>query len=151
MLDKIIEYIAGDPVLLFMPMLILVNLISGVIAAIKTKTFQAKKLPNFMYIGVLIMVFLIIINILNQATTESEFGAFAVTGVQGIKGAAWLGAVIYYIASIVKNFKTLGMPVSKDLDEKLDNLTEGTGNSVTNPPDTANQDGDTTNNEGENL
>ena len=124
MLDTIFDYISSDPVLTFMPILITINLILGVVTSIKKREFQLKKLANFMCNGLMIVGFLIVMNLLYHATLTNDFGDVAVYGIQGLRAAAWVGSAGYYLSSILSNLYALGMPKIHLFDKKLSEINE---------------------------
>ncbi len=103
-----------------LPLVILFHVILGVLAAIKSKTFKFDKLISFMKMGTLIFVFLIMLDILYQSSLESNLGYIFITGTEGLRGASWISAMIYYVYNIYESFKKLGMPKLKNLEQELE-------------------------------
>lgn len=119
-MENIINSIARDPILIYLPILIIVHLIIGIITAIKTKTFKFKELPNFIFKGTLIIVFMVLVNSAKAVVENNALGDVAVAGITGLWGTAWLAVLLYYLAAIYKNLVTLGCPKLPILEKKLE-------------------------------
>jgi phage-related holin len=109
----------GNKLFIVLAILIMVNLIAGIIAAIKQKIFTFSKIPDFMTKGVLIMVFILIVEYMYDAFTASNLGSFAVGSMEVLRVAAWVSTATYYLSKIYTNFRVLGMPRVKEIEEHL--------------------------------
>jgi hypothetical protein len=118
--------LTNNPVICLLPFIIIVHIILGICAAVKQKRFQVKNLPDFMIKGLVFYGFLLILDITYSSFTESDLGSVAITGVQTLRGIAWLAIVGYYIAKIYGNLVDLGMPRLKKVENELENELEKT-------------------------
>ena len=123
-MDAIFTALANDPVIVYLPIIIIIHIILGIAAAIKTKTFQVKELPNFIYKGALIFIFMALLNYTKVVATVNEMGDIVTTDITVLLGAAWLAVMIYYLYGIYKNLCALGMPKFIKFEKKVKEVAE---------------------------
>ncbi len=121
-MEGVISAMTNDPVLIFLPILIAIEVILGIIVAIRSKTFDIKKLPKFMINGVLYLGFMIVMNLIYAATMKGDFGDIATITIQTIRGAAWIFVIAHYLKGIYDNLVSLGLRRSDDVEQKLNKM-----------------------------
>lgn len=110
----------SSPIIGILPFLIIIHIAVGIWAAIKEKRFELKSLPDFMFKGLIFFGFLLILDITYTGFVDSDLGEIAISGVQTLRGIAWLAIVCYYVSKIYGNLIIIGMPRLNKVETELD-------------------------------
>jgi phage-related holin len=105
--------------LIVLPIVIVVHFIIGVIASIKAKAFDIKKMPDFIVKALMFMGFVTLLDYIYKVFVANNMGAIAIAGLDTLRGLAWLAIIVYYVAKIYKNLVYLGMPKMKPVEDNL--------------------------------
>ena len=111
MFEEIItQILANNFIIQFLPFIILIHIITGIIAAIRQKNFQFGEIANYMKNGTLFLIFLLLIDLIYYGFNQSDIGYIIISGIETLRGISWLAVVCYYASKIYQNFVIFGMP-----------------------------------------
>lgn len=92
------------------PIIILIHVTLGTLAAIKNKKFSFEKFSNFMISGTYCTLFVVITDYFYTVAQMSNLNDFVLTLMNTFRGLVWGAVILYYGANIYKSLVKLGMP-----------------------------------------